>query len=101
MAVYTLVDGATGNLTTDPLVLSAGSVRGEHIPIQVTGLGVATITIQGCLHTNLNDNNNWSAIVNAVYTTNICTTIPRGFNAIRVVITGYSSGTINVLVNDI
>lgn len=95
-------------MTSEPLRLNItaqpfGSGYG-FMPIQISGIGEATVTFQGSLsHEDMDAAKRdgeiiWSDISNGIYTEDVCDSLSIMFPYIRVVITDYVSGTINVTI---
>jgi len=109
MQIQFLIEGATGNITGEPVQLDRfRQNRGGNLPIQVfktAGSFVATVALEGTLsHEDIDmavrdGTAIWTPIANGSYTAETCDSLFVAFPYIRAVISGYTSGTISVTVD--
>jgi len=103
MQTLFLIDSVTGNIVGEPVKLDRNRQNMPgNMPMQIRGIVTATVQLQSTLDTDLKVRDGtaiWTPIANGTYTADVCDSLFVAFPYIRAVVTGYSSGTISVLID--
>jgi hypothetical protein len=106
MQIKTLINGATSNITSEPIKLDrVRQNMAGNIPIQVQISGTATVTLEASLsHADIDTAVRegtalWTSIANGIYNASSCDALSVAFPYIRAVVSGYASGSVTVTVD--
>ena len=109
MQIQHLINGATGNVTGEPIKLDRHRQNmAGNLPIQIfvtAGTYGATVTIEATLsHVDIDTAVRegtavWSPVANGVFTAETADALIVPFPYIRAVISGYTSGTVSVTID--
>jgi hypothetical protein len=96
---YILLDGVTGTGAGDPIPVGDQQNVPIRIPVQISGITVATVVMQATLDDQGAVNGGtavWETIVNGSFTANTMTSLDTAYRFIRGNVTAWTSGTITV-----